>query len=204
MASNIISETIDEKFPVAGEDNDTQGFRDNFNIIKQNFSNANAEISDLQEKTVLKAPLEGESTVVNNFNNNSISVVNLLQSTKEANSSLVPDSNRPVSFQNGHYFVIDNVSDDIVLTFEDWPLVDQYAEITIQLKGNGSAAHTVTLASNYASGAISNLYTDGNSNWTGTSIDVSVVTTTAKIVKAWTTNQGADVYLQFIGEFTQQ
>ena len=34
MASNIISSTIDESYPVAGQDNDTQGFRDNFNIIK--------------------------------------------------------------------------------------------------------------------------------------------------------------------------
>ena len=34
MASNIISSTIDDTYPVAGIDNDTQGFRDNFNIIK--------------------------------------------------------------------------------------------------------------------------------------------------------------------------
>ena len=36
MASNIVDTTIDETYPVAGVDNDSQGFRDNFNIIKTN------------------------------------------------------------------------------------------------------------------------------------------------------------------------
>ena len=34
MASNIVDTTIDDTYPVAGIDNDSQGFRDNFNIIK--------------------------------------------------------------------------------------------------------------------------------------------------------------------------
>jgi len=37
MASEIDDIGIDETYPVAGIDNDTQGFRDNFNIIKNNF-----------------------------------------------------------------------------------------------------------------------------------------------------------------------
>ena len=38
MSSNIVSETIDAEFPVAGQDNDTQGFRDNFSTIKDSLS----------------------------------------------------------------------------------------------------------------------------------------------------------------------
>ena len=34
MASNINTNTIDENYPVAGIDNDSQGFRDNFTSIK--------------------------------------------------------------------------------------------------------------------------------------------------------------------------
>ena len=45
MASNIISDTIDATYPVAGVDNDTQGFRDNFSIIKTGLSTAGSEIS---------------------------------------------------------------------------------------------------------------------------------------------------------------
>ncbi len=32
MASNITTTNLDENFPVAGRDNDSQGFRDNFSI----------------------------------------------------------------------------------------------------------------------------------------------------------------------------
>jgi hypothetical protein len=48
MASNINPNTINITYPIAGQDNDTQGFRDNFSSIKNNFSVALTEISALQ------------------------------------------------------------------------------------------------------------------------------------------------------------
>jgi hypothetical protein len=49
MASTIteITSTIDTGFPVAGQDNDTQGFRNNFANIKIGLDRAAAEISEL-------------------------------------------------------------------------------------------------------------------------------------------------------------
>ena len=40
MSSNINPNNIDTAYPVAGQDNDSQGFRDNFTNIKTNFSSA--------------------------------------------------------------------------------------------------------------------------------------------------------------------
>jgi len=34
MASSIVTTGIDATYPVAGQDNDSQGFRDNFSQIK--------------------------------------------------------------------------------------------------------------------------------------------------------------------------
>ena len=51
MTSNISFQGINEFFPVAGQDNDTQGFRDNFDTIKQGLRIANEEVSDLQANT---------------------------------------------------------------------------------------------------------------------------------------------------------
>ena len=51
MASSIISDTIDGAYPVAGIDNDTQGFRDNFTIIKTGLATATSEITTLQNTT---------------------------------------------------------------------------------------------------------------------------------------------------------
>lgn len=48
MASNIVPGNIDGTFPVAGQDNSSQGFRDNFTATKNNFTTASTEITDLQ------------------------------------------------------------------------------------------------------------------------------------------------------------
>ena len=48
MASNINTVNIDINFPVAGQDNDTQTFRDNFSAIRNNFSAAASEITAIQ------------------------------------------------------------------------------------------------------------------------------------------------------------
>jgi hypothetical protein len=40
MASNINYVNVDESFPVAGQDNDSQGFRDNFATIKSSLASA--------------------------------------------------------------------------------------------------------------------------------------------------------------------
>ena len=48
MASQISYTGIDGDFPVAGQDNDSQGFRDNFTTIKTGLQTAQSEISTLQ------------------------------------------------------------------------------------------------------------------------------------------------------------
>ena len=61
MASSINPNNISVTFPIAGQDNDSQGFRDNFNNIKTNITYAKSEIEDLQNKVVLKSALTGSS-----------------------------------------------------------------------------------------------------------------------------------------------
>jgi hypothetical protein len=46
--SNIITNNLDVTYPIAGQDNDTQGFRDNWNGIQSNFITAYNEITALQ------------------------------------------------------------------------------------------------------------------------------------------------------------
>ena len=74
MASNINPNNIDGTYPVAGQDNNSQGFRDNFTNTKTNFQYAAAEITDLQNKAVLKAALTGQ-TLNNNMNGSVLSNV---------------------------------------------------------------------------------------------------------------------------------
>jgi hypothetical protein len=52
VTSQISPNSIDPTFPIAGVDNDSQGFRNNFTNILNNFSYAASEISALQNSTV--------------------------------------------------------------------------------------------------------------------------------------------------------
>jgi len=61
MASSINPSNIDGTYPVAGQDNDSQGFRDNFTNTKTNFTSAKSEIEALQTSSV-------SLSAVNDFN----------------------------------------------------------------------------------------------------------------------------------------
>ena len=52
MSSNISTGGINTSYPIAGQDNDTQGFRDNFSSIKYNFTTAATEITALQANVI--------------------------------------------------------------------------------------------------------------------------------------------------------
>lgn len=51
--SNIVSTSINENYPVAGQDNSSQGFRDNFQAIKTALTVAKTEISALENNAIL-------------------------------------------------------------------------------------------------------------------------------------------------------
>ena len=62
--STINTNAINVNYPVPGVNNNSQGFRDNFASIVTNLNTAGTEISDLQNKVVVKQALLG--TTVNN------------------------------------------------------------------------------------------------------------------------------------------
>ena len=50
MANTVtdLINTIDITFPVAGQDNDSQGFRNNFNIIRSSLLATEGQINDIE------------------------------------------------------------------------------------------------------------------------------------------------------------
>lgn len=59
--SAINTNGIRTNYPVPGVNNDSQGFRDNFTSIKNNLDSASTEITDLQNKVILKSALNNSS-----------------------------------------------------------------------------------------------------------------------------------------------
>mgnify|MGYP001336861130 FL=1 len=191
MASNIVSDTIDGTYPVAGIDNDTQGFRDNFTIIKAGLAVANTEITDLQANTA-------KTNVTTSYNNNTIENVNVKAGQRESiETNVVGETNLTLSFNSGHYFRLTNVNNPVTINFDDWPETSNYAEMVVHFNGNGSGTQAVT----FASPGSTNIYVDNGGAWTNRSINVPASADQSIKVRAWTHNNGDDVYIEYQGQF---
>lgn len=81
MASSINPSNIDGTYPVAGQDNDSQGFRDNFTNVKTNFTTAKTEIEALQTTSV-------SLTATNDFNFTGIISEALMKNNAETVNAL--------------------------------------------------------------------------------------------------------------------
>ena len=85
MTSQVNPSNINGNFPIAGQDNDSQGFRDNFTNIRNNLTFTKSELEDLQGKVVLKSALIG-TTLNNDFQGakvNNLQVSNLTETMKD-------------------------------------------------------------------------------------------------------------------------
>jgi len=130
MTSSINPNNIDGTYPIAGQDNDSQGFRDNFTNIKNNLTFAATELSDLQTNAVLIAPLTsvGQTSVTNNMGQTPIVAAQLSQTTQTVyNLGTVNAGSNTIDWTNGAYQVLSTPgtgSGTITLTFNStWPTV---------------------------------------------------------------------------------
>lgn len=141
MTSNINPNNIDGAYPVAGQDNNSQGFRDNFTNTKTNFSYAAAEITDLQNKAVLKAALTG-STLNNDMLGSLLSnaVIQEFGATRVALGTL--SGTVTVNYAAGHFQTV-TTNGAISLDFINFLASGIQNLVTVQIFVS-NVAHTVT------------------------------------------------------------
>jgi len=143
MASNINSLNIDSTFPIAGVDNDSQGFRTNFKNIQTNIGYAKTEIEDLQNKAILKSALSGGGSVNNNMDGtlfNGAEIYNI----KETVSDIGSTSGTIQLFHTASHFWSVSTSGSIVVSFAGFPIAGKLGRIRLQVVLT-SSSHTVTL-----------------------------------------------------------
>jgi hypothetical protein len=142
MTSQINPNDIDGAYPVAGQDNDSQGFRTNFTNTVTNCQYAAAEITDLQNNVILKAALTGSS-----LNNNMNSQLLYNFQAKEVSGTVVPlgttSGSVSLNWANGSYQTL-TTSGSITLGFTNFPATGVSASIVLQITV-ASTAHTLTL-----------------------------------------------------------
>jgi len=114
MASNIVPGNIDATYPKAGQDNSSQGFRDNFSAIKNNFTETKTEIESLQEN---KASLNSSS----DFSNNEV-IKAKFKNTSETvyPHGTVASGSVTLNHNNGHYQTL-TITADTTFAFSNFP-----------------------------------------------------------------------------------
>jgi hypothetical protein len=142
MTSAINPNNINGAYPVAGQDNNSQGFRDNFTNTATNFQYAADEISDLQSKAVLKQALTG-TTLNNNMLGSPLSNA-LLSNMSEATVNLNTVSGTTViNYALGSYQTL-TTNGAVSLSFTNFPAAGAAASVTVQVTV-ANTIHTLVL-----------------------------------------------------------
>jgi hypothetical protein len=142
MTSQINPNDIDGAYPVAGQDNDSQGFRDNFTNTSTNFQYAADEITDLQNNAVLKAALTG-TTLDNNMNGSLLYNFEASQVAGAVNPLGTDSGTVTLDWTNGSYQTL-TTGGSVVLGFTNFPASGVAASIVLRINVT-STAYTLTL-----------------------------------------------------------
>ena len=137
--STINTNGIDVNYPVPGVNNNSQGFRDNFASIKTNLNTAANEISDLQNKVVLKQALD--NTTLNNDMANALisnaSTRSFRATTYNLGSNLTGTVMVDVSLGDVQY---GTVNGNVNFEFSGWSPAGTQTNVQLQLAVSNTSA----------------------------------------------------------------
>ena len=205
MTSNINSAAINENFPVAGQDNDTQVFRDNFDTIKTSLLTAYTEITALQAATeglALDAYDEVAAGIHGSDFNNRIIYSAVLQNSFErkfdGGNITAPLT---IDYQNGNYQVYRigaNITVDFLNFPEDGSVPSKNGKVTLELYGDGTT-RTVTFST--SGGTVIKKNDTFPATFTLTSAESSAGAGNPVIIEVWK-NKSDRLFLNYVGQFS--
>jgi hypothetical protein len=144
--STINTNGINVNYPVPGVNNNSQGFRDNFAAIRTNLNTAGTEITDLQNKVVVKSALDN-STVNNDMANTLISNAltrSFRASTYNLGNALSGTVSVNVSLGDVQYGTI---AGNTTIQFTGWAPTGTQSNVQLQLAiASNNAGNTAVLS----------------------------------------------------------
>ena len=200
--SNINYLSINENFPVAGQDNDTQVFRDNFDTIKTGLRVSKEEITDLQDNAVRK-------DLDNDFNGNLVQnavLQNVSLRKKDYGEPLVLSlsATQEVSFNQALYHII-RFGGPCRLSFTEFPSttvseegLGKIGKATLELYGDGTA-RTIT----FTTEGVIEFRKNSDGAWGGSAENPTITVTSATnpvIIEVWQ-HSTTNVFLNYLGVF---
>lgn len=189
MTSAISYDSIDETYPVAGQDNNSQGFRDNFYYIKNGLATAASEIGDLQTKAVLTEALGESGGVATNDLNGSL-IFNVEMREVYGSVRAATDDNT-ITLADAEYHLL-SFNSSTTITLSGWPADGAlWTKMRLELKNVSSSS--ITLDFTAPGGAI--IKSD-------TTLPLTLeVGDSSYFVEAWSADNGSTVFIKYLGEF---
>lgn len=200
MASNINDTGVNKDYPVAGQDNDSQGFRDNFNVIKDNFVAAKSEIETLQTTTAqgvtYTPPAQGATISTNDFLGNTVKNANFIDNSYGHFAGGTVNTSQNINYSSGNFQSF-SIGADITLTLAEWPETTKTGKVRVFINNDG-VQRTITFASNAGAGTLKR-----SSDWSGTGNTFVIDTpqTRTYVFEFISFDAGATVFADYIGYF---
>ena len=196
MASNINYASIDETYPIAGKDNDSQGFRDNFGFIKNSLTSAKSEIENLQDNTV-------KLNQDNSFNfENTISKAQLKNCGETFHDGGVISVDTLISYTDGSVQSF-KIAGNLSLILEGFPPIGIVGKLRIHLTNDTTVPHTVTieiLGGSIKKNIMFNGYTGSTAARTSNPITLTSESDPI-VIDFWTYDFGSTVFMNYVGQF---
>jgi hypothetical protein len=142
MTSQINPNNINGAYPIAGQDNNSQGFRDNFTNTGTNFQYAANEISDLQSKAVLKQALIG-TTLDNDMLGSPLSNALLSNMSENVVALGTVSGTTIINYALSSYQTL-TTNGAVSLSFTNLPAAGAAATVTVQVTV-ANTIHTLVL-----------------------------------------------------------
>ena len=190
--SNINTLNINADFPIAGQDNSSQGFRDNYNQIVIAFNTTKTEITELQTKSLLKAKLT-DAALSNDMQETEIT--NAVLKNPGYTSLLSASNTINVSAATYHKVATQTVSNtSTTITVSDtWPTTEIYSKILVEVPCNTTMSTSINFTV-FAQGAGRNLLKEA-----GLTLPYTKTAAGSTLWELSTADHGKNVFLRKLG-----
>lgn len=210
--SNINVSNLDTAYPVAGRDNDSQGFRDNYAIIKQALEVAKSEITEL-ETTTLR--FNSDNTLAGSisggeYRNSLLNTVTERGMTSVQYSSELITSVVSVKASDSQIREINLASPNVRAVITDWAienddLTTQVSRtLTFVIHNPQTFTSTFTIDANSGNNCIVNelLPIAGQvSESDPATVVMEIPATTSYVLRLTTYNRGQTVFVEQVGRY---
>lgn len=156
--SQVTGSSINASYPIPGQNNSTQGFRDNFTAIRAALNRAGVELTQLRQNAVLKNSIDGIPAQANDYAYGQLSKTQLCSHTETFYDLGDQIGTFTVDFLKGNFQKV-TVYYDSSPAFVNIPRGEQSA--TIKLWFSVKNPNLVCTLSTTVTNGITNSYTDG-------------------------------------------